>query len=172
VGKPAVAARTRAEPERSGSVQHQDEGMASRTRRQKERPSKPLLCVSACRASSQTFSWTYRVAIALPMRASYRAGLRGHWARLGALFARAMHDCLATCNMQPQLVQKLLIRSTPTTPKPAGRYRPHTPTWQPPGSPTAGPDVPGGSRWPYVSGACTGAQAASSKHSPRMNVTR
>ena len=30
----------------------------------------------------------------------------------------------------------LLIRSTPTTPKPAGRYRLHIPTWHPPDSPT------------------------------------
>ena len=30
----------------------------------------------------------------------------------------------------------LLIRSTPTTPNPAGRYRPHTVAWHPPGSPT------------------------------------
>ena len=33
-----------------------------------------------------------------------------------------------------------------------------------------GPDVPGGSRWPRVSGACTGAQAASSKYSQRMSL--
>ena len=39
----------------------------------------------------------------------------------------------------------------------------------PPGLPD-GPDVPGGSRWPRVSGACTGAQAASSKYSQRMSL--
>ena len=39
----------------------------------------------------------------------------------------------------------------------------------PPGLPD-GPDVPGGTRWPRVSGACTGAQAASSKYSQRMSL--
>ena len=57
----------------------------------------------------------------------------------------------------------------PNHAKTSRQVPPSHPYLAPPGLPD-GPGVPGGSRWPRVSGACTGAQAASSKYSQRMSL--
>ena len=69
----------------------------------------------------------------------------------------------------PQLAQKMRIPQYPNHAKTSRQVPPSHYGLAPAGLPD-GPDVPGGSRWPRVSGACTGAQAASSKYSQRMSL--